>query len=188
MRKQYIGTGLLLVAVLFGFIYSSGKSPDQIDVQRIVIIRHGEKPEKGDNLSCQGLNRSLQLPGVLNSKFGMPSAIYVPSIHEGKTTGVARMYQTIVPFAVKYNLAINSKYDVGDAEGLVKAIQKQHGTVLLVWEHKAIHDIMKALGLSGSDTKWDDNDFDSIWIITYNNGKPVLTKDKENIHPFAACP
>ena len=36
---------------------------------KVVIIRHGEKPadksEGGDNLSCQGQNRALQLPAVL---------------------------------------------------------------------------------------------------------------------------
>ena len=35
---------------------------------KVVIIRHGEKPEKpatGDNLTCQGENRVLQIPEVL---------------------------------------------------------------------------------------------------------------------------
>jgi len=26
---------------------------------KIVIIRHGEKPDNGDNLNCQGLNRAM---------------------------------------------------------------------------------------------------------------------------------
>ena len=36
---------------------------------RVVIIRHGEKPEEGDNLSCAGLNRALALPAVLARVF-----------------------------------------------------------------------------------------------------------------------
>jgi hypothetical protein len=156
-------------------------------VQKIVIIRHGEKPDKGDNLSCKGLNRSLQLPAVLHQKIGVPNAIFVPSPKLGKSTGVARMYQTIVPFAVKYNLDINSKYDVADAEGLAGGIKKESGTVLLVWEHKAIHKIIKTLGINDPDLKWDDNDYDSIWTITYKNGAPSLAKDRENINPTANC-
>ena len=39
---------------------------------KVVIIRHGEKPadkaDGGDNLSCQGQNRALQLPAVLIKK------------------------------------------------------------------------------------------------------------------------
>ena len=32
---------------------------------RIFFIRHGERPPKGDNLPCTGLNRALALPAVL---------------------------------------------------------------------------------------------------------------------------
>jgi hypothetical protein len=96
------------------------------------------------------------------------------------------MYQTIVPFAIKYNLKINTKYDVKDSEKLADALKKQDGTVLLVWEHKAISKIIKALGIAEKE-HWDDNDFDSIWIVTYHNGTPVLTKDKENINPTNDC-
>jgi hypothetical protein len=38
---------------------------------KVVIIRHGEKPETGDNLSCQGENRALQLPAVLYKKYNI---------------------------------------------------------------------------------------------------------------------
>jgi hypothetical protein len=155
-------------------------------LKRVIIIRHGEKPEQGDNLSCQGLNRALQLPDVLNKKFGTPEFIFVPSINTGKKTSAARMYQTIVPFAVKYNLSINSKYDVDDTKGLAQDVLKRNGTVLLVWEHKHIDNILKALGVLDS-PKWPDDDFDSIWIINFQNGKAVLTKGKEGINPSTDC-
>jgi hypothetical protein len=53
-------------------------SPD--NSLKVVIIRHGEKPESGDNLSCQRENRALQLPSVLYQKFSKPDYIYVPSL------------------------------------------------------------------------------------------------------------
>jgi hypothetical protein len=96
------------------------------------------------------------------------------------------MYQTIIPFAVKYGVEINTKYDVDDVDGLANDIKKQQGVVLVVWEHKKIDNIVKALGLNISD-KWDDNDFDGIWVIDYKNGKPSLHKDKENITPASQC-
>jgi len=164
---------------------SSGQQSTSL-LKRVIIIRHGEKPEQGDNLSCKGLNRALQLPNVLNKKFGIPDYIFVPSINTGKKTGTARMYQTIVPFAVKYNLNINTKYDVDDTKELARDVLKRNGTVLLVWEHKHIDNILKALGLQSSD-KWTDDDFDSIWIISFESGKPVLTKDKEGINPSSDC-
>jgi hypothetical protein len=155
-------------------------------LNKVVIIRHAEKPENGDNLSCQGLNRSLQLPQLLKSKFGVPTLIFVPAMNTGKNTSTARMYQTIVPFAVKFNLNINSKYGVDDTKDLAREILKRTGTVLVVWEHNHIDNIAKALGIQNV-SKWPDNDFDSIWIIDFENGTATLKKDKEGIHPAADC-
>lgn len=155
--------------------------------KKIVIIRHGEKPDDGDNLSCKGLNRAMQLPQVLYSKFGLPAAVYVPSIHSGKKTSTARMYQTIVPFAVKYNLSINSKFDVDDAEGLAGALKQNEGTSLVIWEHKNINDIATALGVQQK-LKWEAGDFDSIWIVTLAAGGATITMDKEGLLPKDACP
>lgn len=186
MKKLSISTFIILTAVLVFFNCTSGQK-SQSTPQKIILIRHGEKPDKGDNLSCEGLNRSLQLSDVLYKKFGVPNAIFVPSLNLGKSTNGARMYQTIVPFAVKYNLKIDTKYDADDIKGIADGVQKQSGTVLLVWEHKAISKIVKALGINDAG-KWDDNDFDGIWIITYKNGSPVLSKDAEGIHPSSTCP
>jgi hypothetical protein len=178
----------LLPAFIFVLVccHSTSGQPGQSLLKRVIIIRHGEKPDQGDNLSCQGFNRSLELPDVLNKKFGTPDYIFVPSINTGKKTSTARMYQTIVPFAVKYNLNIDTKYDVEDAKGLAEDILKRNGSVLVVWEHKHIDNILKALGVQSPD-KWTDDDFDSIWIVSFDSGKPVVTKDKEGINPAATC-
>ncbi|MBC7401004.1 MAG: histidine phosphatase family protein [Mucilaginibacter sp.] len=154
---------------------------------KIIIIRHGEKPEKGSNLSCQGLNRALQLPELLHSRFGLPSAILVPTISTGDKTSSARMYQTIMPFAVKYGLPINSNYDEQDYKSVARDIRSRSGTVLLVWEHKAIPHLVAALGIN-QELHWAADDFDSIWIVTYKNGTPHLALAKEGLHPGANCP
>jgi len=179
-------TGIYLLAGLLLTIATVHCTFAQAGAKRIVIIRHGEKPDQGDNLSCQGLNRALALPAVLYKKIGLPSAIYVPSINTGKSTNVARMYQTIVPFAIKYNLKVSTKFEVDDATDLAAAIGKQEGTVLVVWEHKQAGKILQALGIAQKE-KWDDADYDGMWIVTYSNGTPVLTKDTEGIHPSASC-
>ena len=179
--KRMTFKSILFLLLFFGVFLIDAQA------QKIVIIRHGEKPEKGDNLSCRGLNRAMQLTDVLYRKAGIPDKIYTPAINLGSSTSAARMYQTVVPFVVKYNLQVNTKYDVKDAKGIAAAILKQKGTVLLVWEHKAILKIAKALGIDDPNLNWDDNDFDSIWIITFQNGKPVLTRDREGINPVDKC-
>jgi hypothetical protein len=173
---------LLLLLLLPCFIWAM---PPNTPL-RVVIIRHGEKPEKGHELSCQGQNRAAALPAVLYQKFGKPGYTYVPDMHSpGKTTG-SRMYQTAAPFVNQYKLSLNSTFDKADYPGIAADILRKNGTVLVVWEHSAIKGLAKALGVTAPG-KWPDDDFDSIWIITFDHGKAVLQKDREGLHPSTAC-
>ncbi len=145
-----------------------------------------KKPEKGNNLSCQGFNRALTLPEILYSKFKLPDFIFVPAFKSGEETKQARMYQTITPFTVKYNLNIDTRFNVKDGVAMANAVLKKRGTVLIVWEHGEIPSIVQTLGIK-EQVKWKSDDYDSIWIITFQNGKPVLSRDKENINPSPTC-
>ena len=149
----------------------------------IVLIRHGEKPIQGDNLSPQGFNRALQLPTVLHNKFGVPDHVYVPAIGTDVTTTHARMFQTVTPFAIQYNLGINSKFDEHDYTGVANHVRQKTGLALFVWEHHAIPELAKAMGISNP-PDWPDDEYDSIWIIAANQlGELTLTMDKQNLNP-----
>ncbi len=178
---------LLLAAILLVGIPIIGlaKSPAEDDL-KIVIVRHGEKPEQGDNLSCQGENRALQLPAVLYGKFGIPDHTYVPSLGLGNATKHARMFQTVSPFAVKYNLKVNSEFDEDQTSKVADDVRKKKGTVLLVWEHSQIPGLAEKLGVENPPV-WDGGDFDSIWIITYAGGSASLVVDKEGLQPSEDC-
>ena len=155
---------------------------------KILLIRHAEKPLIGENLSCKGVNRSLALPGVLVAKFGIPNFTYVPSIGKGSATKHSRMMQTITPMASKYNLTINSKYSKNDAKGIAADILTKKGTVLVVWVHSLIPSLAEAFGVKNSIAKWDSDDYDSIWIITFPKGIASISKDRESITPSQKCP
>jgi hypothetical protein len=43
----------------------------------------------------------------------------------------------------------------------------------MVWSHSEIPNLVKALGVDHV-PEWDDADFDTIWTITYDNGKAKL--------------
>ena len=153
---------------------------------KVVIIRHAEKPKDGDNLSCQGQNRALQLATVLHEKLNIPDEIYVPSLKSDDSTKHSRMFQTISPFAIKYNLPINSKYSSDENDKIAKSVFKKDGLVLMVWEHSAIQALAGALVVNDA-PQWDGADFDSVWIINYHDGKAELSMDKEGINPAVNC-
>jgi hypothetical protein len=183
MRKYYSFLSLFCCLVFFCNCNVNGQSKDL----KLVFIRHAERPENGDNLTCQGLNRSLQLPGVLYKKFGRPANVYVPSLGMGEVTKRTRMLQTISPFVIKYGLTVNSAYDEEDYKSVGKAVLTEHGTVLIVWEHKNIAPILEYLGVE-EHLKWPSDDYDTIWIVTFHKGKAMLTVDSEHLHPAAGCP
>lgn len=153
---------------------------------KIVIIRHGEKQEKLENLNCAGLNRSLKLVNVLYKKIGVPNTIYVPSLGNGSKTTHSRMFQTISPFASVHNSSINSKYSGTDFDSIMKDLEKQQGTVLFVWDHDNIAGLVKALGIKGK-LVWNGADYDSIWMVTGKKKNRVLQRDKEGIVPSKNC-
>ena len=155
---------------------------------KIVLIRHAEKPKQGDNLTCQGLNRSLQLPAVLHSRFGLPTTTYIPAMALGDSTKHSRMFQTIIPFAVKYNLPLTSKFAEDDSTQLAQEALNKRGTVLVIWEHKRIPSLAHALGVADKSLHWPDDDYDSIWIITFRHGVARLTRSREGLKPVTACP
>jgi len=155
---------------------------------RVVIIRHGEKPTRGDNLCPKGLNRALALPAVLNKIMGEPDYTYVPKMETGISTSGVRMFQTITPFAVEHNLTINTNFKDSDGAKAAADVKKKSGLVLMVWDHTNIPAIAAKLGVPGV-LKWSKDDFDSIWIIDFVKGKetPVMTIKQENLDPKGAC-
>jgi hypothetical protein len=175
-------TGIAVFALSFSCI-AQAKPSDNL---KVVMIRHGEKPDPGDNLSCQGENRALKLPAVLYQKFNIPDYTYVPTLKTGDATKHSRMFQTVSPFAITYNLTVDSKYEEDDYSNVADDVKKKTGTVLLVWEHKAIQPIAEKLGIKNPPA-WEGSDFDSIWIITYKNGEATLAFDKEGITPTPDC-
>ena len=151
----------------------------------IVIIRHGEKYAEGSNLSCKGLNRALHIPAVINKKFGNPLFIYVPTIKTGDVTSQDRMFQTATPLAVTDSVAINSQYDETNTKDLADYLRTQKGLQLVVWEHNNIPKLGQHLGLGKDSLSWKGTDFDSIWIVTFPNGRkhaPQLVKTAEGLN------
>jgi hypothetical protein len=96
------------------------------------------------------------------------------------------MFQTISPFAIKYDLPVNSTFEEDDRDGIAKALLHERGTVFVVWDHKYIQAILEMLGVSDP-PRWKEDDFDSIWIITINKGRVSFVKDREGLTPAATC-
>lgn len=148
--------------------------------ENIVILRHGEKPEAGlGQISCQGLNRALALPGVLLGRFGVPAAIFAANPGQQKTDrGIAYNYvrplATIEPTAVRVGLPVDARFGFDDLKSLQAALLApglRDATVFVAWEHHLAETLARELlsrfdGNPAEVPKWRNEDFDSLYIIT----------------------
>ncbi len=180
---------------------------DVAKVETIALIRHGEKPPNGlGQLNCQGLNRALALPAVIRRAFGRPAAIFAPNPAEQKADfgtlyDYVRPLATVEPAAIAFGLPIHA--DIGQLR--IDDLRQQldlpvyHDAFVLVgWEHRELVPLAQALlQQHGGDPKlvpkWNDDDFDSIYVLKIRRSDAATTASFEISHEGlngqpASCP
>jgi hypothetical protein len=170
----------------------------------IVLIRHGEKPERGlGQLNCQGLNRALALPDVLVAKFGRPDALFAPdpgvtAEDFGQPYNYIRPLATIEPTAIRLGLPVDTRWGLANLRPLEDELLNpgRAGQLLVVaWEHslavQLARDILSRRGADPRDVPdWARDDFDSIYVLQIPlSGKASFRVDHEGLDGQSpACP
>ena len=174
-----------LLGVMFCFSQNVLATPAEI-----ILIRHGEKPDVGDELNEQGRERAKELVDFFlkDSRvlhFGTPAAIYAMKPKPRTAESSVRPIETVTPLAEKLHLKINTSYTKKQIEPLVKSILENPAyddkMVLICWEHDAILDIVEEIGVDTppAPEKWPGDVFDWAFIIDF--GKRHTVKSFQNI-------
>jgi len=153
---------------------------------KIMIIRHGEKPEEDIHgvdveghkskidLSPQGWQRSGALVRFFNPLKGVtfsdpalarPTAIFAAgSLDETKSL---RSQHTVEALGRSLHLRLNLQHTKGEEQALLKSVLATDGVVLVAWEHNAIVEIANLLmgDPKSSPQRWPDSRFDLVWIF-----------------------
>lgn len=197
-----------LPAALFTAIMLTLAMPATRADQTIVILRHGEKPPRGlGQLNCQGLNRALALPPVLQAKFGTPNAIYAPdpssmARDKGIEYSYVRPLATIEPTAVRLGLPVNTSFGLTQVPQLLQDLLKpanRDATIYVAWEHnlaaQAARQLVAATGGDPSQVpSWRADDYDSLYVIhlKWQHDEPVFVRfemEAEGLdHQSVECP
>ena len=188
-------TRILCAALVAASAFAGGASATEAP-ERIVFVRHGEKPPEGlGQLDCKGLNRALALPAFFEKSFGRPDAIFAPNPSvakkdDGKLYDYVRPLATIEPTAIAFGMPVQVDIGYEDVAGLRKALEapRYKGSLILVaWEHKQIdvvvRDILTAHGAdSGQVPDWKYTDYDSVDIVTLDaSGHAAFERRKEGL-------
>jgi hypothetical protein len=174
----WVGLFLLVIAV-----------HDARAEQTIVFFRHAEKPSGGyGQLTCQGLNRALALPDVLNALFGKPNYLYAPNptVKINDAAGsfyYVRPLATIEPTAIRAGLSVNTHYgytDVASLRSLLITSSKANSTIFVAWEHEhlvtLVQSIMNAYGGGAAVPAWTTGDYDSLYVVRVNYGNTITAR------------
>lgn len=176
-----------LTALVFGLGLGWGALGLATPAQ-VVIIRHAEKPEVGNQVDSQGCERAYSLPSFFlqNSTvlaYGRPVAIYAQA--PDKSDGSLRPVETIAPTAAQLNMAVDTNYIHKDFQALANEVLSSAAyngrTVFISWEHNGIPDLAIALGAPSSvPSQWPGDVFDQAWVLTYSGGQAPLKKHHGN--------
>ena len=154
----------------------------------ILIIRHGEKPELGlGQLNCKGFNRSLALPEVLIGRFGKPDTLVAPNpgvqkADKGVPFAYIRPLATLEPLAITLEKPVEADLAFNDVAGLERRFDQaftvgKNEKILVAWEHKVAEQVVRNFlqhhDISVKVPHWDDDDFDSIFILSQKGNEPI---------------
>ncbi|HEY2345655.1 MAG TPA: hypothetical protein VGH80_07215 [Xanthomonadaceae bacterium] len=168
-----------VLCLLLATMLSAGCAAAETETETIVLVRHGEKQSDGlGQLDCQGLNRALALPKVIQALFGKPDAVFAPDPAKSKpdhfkSYDYVRPLATIEPTAIRFGLAVNTQFGYSDTRALVAELEKpayRKALVLVAWEHVELVKAASALlSDNGGDASqlpaWHYDDFDGIYVI-----------------------
>jgi len=154
-------------------------------MQRILIIRHAEKPAHGSDeqaideqgradpsaLSVRGWQRAGALVtffaprahAQLDPRIAKPTALFAAKSHARSRRPVL----TLTPLADALGLPVQADWEAGrdEAEVLRHAVAA-NGTALICWRHEAIHRFGPHLGLPQTlDHAWGEACYDSVWLF-----------------------
>ncbi|HTO06805.1 MAG TPA: histidine phosphatase family protein [Myxococcota bacterium] len=156
--------------------------------ERIVLLRHGEKPAQGlGQLTCKGLNRALLLPAFLAQEFPRPDYIFAPDpsvkaceLHgDGQCYDYVRPLVTIDPTAIRLGMPVDTQIaynDIGRLADTLLGERYRKSTVLVAWEHlNIVHFselVLRRLGSSAAVPDWSNGDYDTIFELLVGANEP----------------
>jgi len=166
------------IAAILLYVCAIGPAAGQ--PAQVIIIRHAEKPDDGNELNQRGRERAAALVAYFQGRpevlqFKTSAAIYAQA---PKNSGSSiRPLQTVKPLAAALKLQVVQRFMHDDYRDMVKEILKREDLkdrmVLICWEHKVIPDIAQALGATDAPGKWHGDVFDRTWVITFGRNSDV---------------
>lgn len=158
----------------------------------VLVIRHAEKPDKGNELTPAGEERARAYVHYFKNFTVDTKPVTVNYLFAAADSdGSHRPRLTLEPFSKATGMTIDQRFAAKQAQGLANELRaKPHGgCVLICWHHGQIPDLLQALGADPikllPKAKWPDNTFGWVIQLRYDaQGQLVeATRINENLMP-----
>ena len=160
--------GVLGLATLSLPVWGQVAAKDRLAGMTVLIVRHAEKPEKGDGLTPMGEARAKLYVQYFEPFREEGLEVKVDCLFSGADSDNSRRPRlTLEPLSKASGMKIDSTIGTKDPAGLVALLQQQHGCrkPLIAWRHGQIPALLEAFGASANlvpGGKWPDETYD--WV------------------------
>ena len=179
MKAVVVGIFCLLAAVLSAHAKSAGTSG--LADATVVIIRHGEKPDSGPELSAEGQAHAQAYVGyfqhlVLDGVPFRPDML----VASADSKNSARERLTLTPLSQALGLPIDQRFADKEVKPLFEALaSEQHGkSILIAWHHGELAKLLRAFGADPDallpDGKWPGSVFNWTVVLRYDHAGQLI--------------
>jgi hypothetical protein len=192
MKSILLLCGLLAVsdpAALYAESPHDGKS-GALSNAVILIVRHGEKPDSGRDLTAVGQARANALAGYFKNFTLDGKPFKVAGLFAAADSKVSdRPRLTLEPTSKLLGLPINSSFDDSQSKKLAEELRsKPHSQgILICWHHGEIPELVQALGADPDRLfpkgKWPDDIFNWVIELRYDYNSRLVAASRIN-QPF----
>jgi hypothetical protein len=155
----------------------------------ILIIRHAEKPDTGDDLSPAGKQRAAAYAGYFKSFTVDAKPLKLDHVFAAADSkGSRRPRLTVEPLAAALGLKVESGIANKQFQDLADELKsKDHGKrILICWHHGEIPSLVQALGADPAkllpEGKWPDQVFDWLLQLRYDHEGRLLAGETRRVN------
>ncbi|MBN9216714.1 MAG: flagellar basal body-associated protein FliL [Mesorhizobium sp.] len=142
----------------------------------MLIVRHGEKPDSGPDLSPAGEARARAYASYFNP-FTLDGKPFRPDmlVASADSKNSARERLTLEPLAQALKLPIDQRFADRETQGLVAALATEtHGrSILIAWHHGQLGKLIKAFGADPKallpNGKWPGDEFNWLVVLRFDH-------------------
>ena len=158
----------------------------------VLIIRHGEKPPSGYELSQEGQERARAYVNYFKNFTVDSKPIRLDYLFAGADTKTSsRPRLTITPLSTALGLNIDTRFQDTEFVEIAREIQtRPHGkNILICWRHSLIPNLLSALGVDPGkfipNAKWPEDVFGWLFQLRYDENGHLFDVKRidENLLP-----